>query len=261
MEFLHSEKFFLSQYGTAEVLSKQGGAKVLLFGDELILKTGRRVSRAEEVAMRLVKEHTDVPVPEVGSSYYNANEGRLCMSFIPGKPLNKSWDYLDNTVKERLCHNIWSIIEKLRQIPKPPELQHLFLGLADGSNSRDVLVAELSEHQRLLDDEAVRSRIYERYYECNGRKYEKELPDMLPRAEFSVFTHGDISPRNIMFDSKTQQITGIIDWENAGWYPDYWEYANILKPSVDDNWQEWMDLTAPRKWDISGIMAARVVLL
>jgi hypothetical protein len=32
--------------------------------------------------MRLVRDHTDIPVPEVGSSYYNANEGRLCMSFI-----------------------------------------------------------------------------------------------------------------------------------------------------------------------------------
>ena len=261
MDFLHTEAFFRSEYGKVEVLSKQGGAHVLLFDDELVFKTGGRVRRAEEVALRLVKDHTDVPVPDLGSSYYTAHEGRLCMSYIPGRPLNASWDRLDDTTKERLCHDIWSMIEKLRRIPKPSELQHLFLCLADGSNSHDVLVTDLPEHQKLLDDEAVRNRIYERYYECNGRKYEKELPDMLPRAETSVFTHGDVAPRNIMFDLDTQRITGIIDWENSGWYPDYWEYANILKPSVDKDWQKWMNLTAPRKWDISGIMAARVVVL
>jgi len=262
MAYFHSEAFFRSEHKKVQELSNQGTVKVLLFDDELILKTGSRVSRSEEIALRLVKNHTGVPVPEVYSSHYFEDKGHLCMSYIPGKPLHESWDRLDNGTKERLCHEIWATVEKLRQIPKPKELQHLFLCLADGSNSQDVLVADLPEPQRLLDDQAVRNRIYERYYEFCGRKYEKELPDMLPRAEASVFTHGDIAPRNIMFDWETQQITGVIDWECAGWYPEYWEYANIFKPARDHkDWQDWMKSTAPREWDISGIMAARMVLL
>jgi hypothetical protein len=55
-------------------------------------------------------------------------------------------------------------------------------------------------------------------------------------------------------------ITGIIDWELAGWYPDYWEYANIMKPTTEENWQTWMDRTAPQQWDLSGLVAARRVL-
>ena len=39
-----------------------------------------------------------------------------------------------------------------------------------------------------------------------------------------VFTHGDLAPRNIMI-SKDFVITGIIDWEYGGWYPEYWEYV------------------------------------
>lgn len=39
------------------------------------------------------------------------------------------------------------------------------------------------------------------------------------------------------------RITGVSDWENAGWYPDYWEYANITKPSVDRDWMAWIDST------------------
>jgi hypothetical protein len=59
---------------------------------------------------------------------------------------------------------------------------------------------------------------------------------------------------------ESAHITGIIYWELAGWYPDYWEYANIMKPSGDADWQSWMHRTAPQQWDITGIMAARRVL-
>ncbi|KAF2240207.1 hypothetical protein BU26DRAFT_387251, partial [Trematosphaeria pertusa] len=59
----------------------------------------------------------------------------------------------------------------------------------------------------------------------------------------------------------TYNITGILDWERAGWYPDYWEYSNILKPSNDEDWQAWMEKTAAENWDIGGLMAARRVLL
>ena len=45
-------------------------------------------------------------------------------------------------------------------------------------------------------------------------------------------------------------ITGILDWE----------YANMMKPSGDVDWQGWMHRTAPKQWDITGLMAARRVL-
>ncbi|EZF54424.1 hypothetical protein H103_02867 [Trichophyton rubrum CBS 288.86] len=39
------------------------------------------------------------------------------------------------------------------------------------------------------------------------------------------FTHADLSPSNIMV--KDGKITAIIDWEFAGWFPEYWEYTKI----------------------------------
>lgn len=238
--------------------------KVLLFDDELILKVGDRVLPSEEVAMQLVKEHIDIPVPEVYLATYTTSEGRLAMSIIPGTTLEKVWDNLEDEAKRRICSETWSMIAKLRQTQKPPELQHLFLCLADGSPCvQDPLVAGancISPPGPLLSDDAVRARIYECYYDANGRKYENELPSMLPRSDTSVFSHADIAPYNIMVDEKSMKITGIIDWERAGWYPDYWEYSNVMKPSMYKDWQKWMDLTAPKKWDMRGIMAARVVL-
>jgi aminoglycoside phosphotransferase (APT) family kinase protein len=40
-----------------------------------------------------------------------------------------------------------------------------------------------------------------------------------------VFTHGDIAPRNFIVDNERK--LWLIDWERAGWYPAYMEYATI----------------------------------
>jgi aminoglycoside phosphotransferase len=39
-----------------------------------------------------------------------------------------------------------------------------------------------------------------------------------------VFTHADLNMRNILVD-EDMKISGIVDWECAGWYPEYWEYT------------------------------------
>jgi Phosphotransferase enzyme family len=243
------------------ILSKQGGATVLALDDSLISKSGNRVRPSEEVAMRLVKQYTDVPVPDIILSAYDSDRGILGMTVIPGSPLHLSWDGLDEHTKERICNETWDIIAKLRQIPRATELCHLFQCSADGSPTHDPLIQGLDNPPTpLLNDAALRARIEERYLHYGGRRYAKELPSMLPHSDVSVFTHGDIAPRNIMVD-ETYCTTGILDWEGAGWYPDYWEYANILRPAYGyEDWQAWMHRTAPQRWDLTGIQAARRVL-
>jgi aminoglycoside phosphotransferase len=46
-----------------------------------------------------------------------------------------------------------------------------------------------------------------------------------------VFTHNDLFPRNIMVDGS--RVTGVIDWESAGWFPAHWEYCKST------NWGAW----------------------
>ena len=211
--------------------------------------------------MRLVAQYTSAPVPEIIFSNYRPGEGSIGMSFIPGQQLDCLWDKLDEHTKERICHETWGMIFQWRQIPRPPSLSQFYQCLADGSHTtEDKLLENLDNPpEPLCDDEAVRVRIHRRYLHYAGQKYADTLPTMLPRSNVSVFTHGDIAPRNIMVD-ESAHITGIIDWEIAGWYPEYWEYANMMKPSGDVDWQGWMHRTAPKQWDITGLMAARRVL-
>ncbi|TGJ86550.1 hypothetical protein E0Z10_g2230 [Xylaria hypoxylon] len=250
---------------TSVTLSQQGGCRVRLIAPGTILKSGHRVRPAEAAALRLVKHYTDVPVPAVGYATFAIRDGRDFGSILMDEvedscALNTIWGTYDSTTKERVCHEIWAMIEQLREIPKPPELQHLYQCSTDGSPSHDVLLQDLEDPARPLTDEvSLRARINERYLFYNGGSYREQLLDFLPHSNKAVFTHGDIAPRNIMVNDSAS-ITGVIDWENSGWYPDYWEFANIQKPSADFDWMKWMDRTKPKAWDITGITKARRVL-
>ncbi|KAK1771406.1 kinase-like protein [Phialemonium atrogriseum] len=98
------------------------------------------------------------------------------------------------------------------------------------------------------------------YVKHNGLSYVdgKDLPGMLSRPACSVFTHGDIRPGNILVN-KQSQIVGLLDWENAGFYPDYWEYAMTMRlmPRRGHEWQAFMKSLKPKNWDITGIEKAR----
>jgi hypothetical protein len=247
------------------VLSKQGGRLVLQHDSDYISKSGTAVRKSESEAMGIVAKHTSVSVPRVLYAQFFDGSGsvknNIGMTIVPGAPLEKSWKSLNSETKELVCSQTWDLIIKLRAIPPPTHLEGLFQCLADGAPTEDPLIEDFDQPPRPLHtDDDLRSRIYERYLHFGGLKYKDELPKMLPQSSTSVFTHSDISPRNIMVD-REHRITGILDWEWAGWYPDYWEYAQIMRPACRlGDWQQWMDRTAPQRWEIAGITAARKVL-
>ncbi|KAJ5487713.1 Phosphotransferase enzyme family protein [Penicillium desertorum] len=63
----------------------------------------------------------------------------------------------------------------------------------------------------------------------------RHLPSAL-RDHPPMFTHGDLYRENVLVrkvvDSVTNEeeyeVAALVDWEAAGWYPSYWEYAHIF---------------------------------
>lgn len=73
--------------------------------------------------------------------------------------------------------------------------------------------------------------------------YKGVLRKLLPTSSMIVCTHGDIRPANIMVEQRDGQwaVSGIIDWETAGIYPDYWEaikMTNNLWPGETSDWYD-----------------------
>jgi len=60
----------------------------------------------------------------------------------------------------------------------------------------------------------------------------------------AVFTHGDLNPFNIFV--RGDEVTAIIDWECAGWFPNYWEYTsawygNLTRTEWQENLSKFLD--------------------
>ena len=67
----------------------------------------------------------------------------------------------------------------------------------------------------------------------------------MPKDSGIKFTHADINPVNIMVSaSGFPRILALIDWEQAGWYPDYWEYFKMCYTTFSE--REWRKVFFPK---------------
>ena len=60
----------------------------------------------------------------------------------------------------------------------------------------------------------------------------KRLQSMHHRV---VFTHGDFKHHNILID-EGGNLAGILDWESAGWCPEYWEFGTAMRFGQGSFW-------------------------
>ncbi|PIG85141.1 hypothetical protein AARAC_010575 [Aspergillus arachidicola] len=77
--------------------------------------------------------------------------------------------------------------------------------------------------------------IIEKLRQTESEPYIRLLRNMVNRTlngHRTIFTHGDLQPKNIM-DEKLRGRDGcpefkitLLDWESAGWYPEFWDFCN-----------------------------------
>lgn len=68
------------------------------------------------------------------------------------------------------------------------------------------------------------------------KSLKKSLPTAFSRTHDSVFTHGNLSFVNVLVDGG--KLSGILDWEGAGFLPTYWECAKVMRPTWFEPAQE-----------------------
>jgi len=57
-----------------------------------------------------------------------------------------------------------------------------------------------------------------------------------------VLTHGDLNPKNIILldgENGTVSVSGIVDWEMGGWYPEYWDSLKAFNSRGTDDESDW----------------------
>jgi thiamine kinase-like enzyme len=75
----------------------------------------------------------------------------------------------------------------------------------------------------------------------------RALADALSDTSKIVFTHNDLSPRNIIVVGN--RVKGLLDWEYAGWYPEYWEFVKFFeRPTNCKGWKDYAGVIFEREY-------------
>ncbi|RDL38253.1 Uncharacterized protein BP5553_02593 [Venustampulla echinocandica] len=231
----------------------------------LIVKYGPSVSVAEAQCLWVIKHllSIKVPVPEVYAWRVDAGHGFIYMELIYGEPLRDRWDSLVTAERTAICIHLREIVNSLREVRQDPS-EH-FVGkpilnfrtrLAPinwpvGSINQGPLLDIIFEYQPPAGPFATIKHFNDWFSQLpqnrllDTQKYECPYRPFLPDNGAITFTHGDLHRGNIMVSSTNPpQIVAIVDWGQAGWYPDYWEYCKALYTShYAGTWrQQWIPM-------------------
>jgi aminoglycoside phosphotransferase (APT) family kinase protein len=197
----------------------------------MVLKSGTRIRMTEAHTLRLVKKHTTIPVPEVLDAWpLDGGGAAILMEWInDADTLRNRWPSLTAEQKLNIAQQIRGYVDQLRALPQAEDRRGRIESV-DGSACYDARLQDKpcgpfpSEHD--FNDFLV-SRVACFMWEPGTRAQIERVRDKLREDHQIVLTHGDINDRNILVNNDGN-IVAILDWEMAGWMPEYWEYVKCV---------------------------------
>ena len=243
-----------------------GGVAVMKCSSDTVVKMIPNFEDfTEYTALQYLRQHApDIPIPEPLGAMMSQQTAYIFMSFIPGPTLESVWAQLANEQKTSLSNQLSRVLLELRQIQIPKDCT---FGGVGGEGCKD------SRRHTRISQKPIRSLTeFEDFIFSDplfgGSVYIRLLRSMSQsHPSRTVFSHGDLRPANIMVLPDQQgnySISGILDWEMSGFYPEYWESVkatNTMAPQEENDWFLHLPASASpttyplhwlldRKWDV-----------
>ncbi|PQE11966.1 kinase-like domain protein [Rutstroemia sp. NJR-2017a BVV2] len=161
----------------------------------------------------------------------------MFMTYFPSMTLEAAWPKLTHEDKSSIQSQLNDIFIKLRSLPSDGRS----LGSVCGEGVKDHYF-DSHESKEIMTTAAQFEEFQFSISPHGDSSWIKFLRTLLPPAESRVvFTHGDYRAANIMVDvdeSGKYFVTGIIDWETSGFYPEYFESSMVLylNASFETDW-------------------------
>ncbi|KAF4494980.1 kinase-like domain [Fusarium agapanthi] len=161
-----------------------------------------------------------VPVPRPLDLVSDADTSYLLTTTMPGQRLGSYIDVLSDDYLDIFKHDMQKYMTQLRSISRQGEQKHV-ISNAVGGPCYDYRIVACRDYDKERGDFFGPFTDKE---EFNNILRTPALPAIFHSTGHDiVFTHSDINMRNILMHNG--RISGIVDWENSGWFPDYWEYT------------------------------------
>lgn len=205
----------------------------------LLLKWSDGTSITEVQSMRAVRA-AGIPGPKVISYGSHPDTPHapvsILMTRLPGIELSEVYEDeggLDDEDREAITEELRVMLAAVRSWTAPTAISlHKPISSIMGGPIRSIRVPKHImgpfENERQFTTYLLAAASAHSYK--STEKFEQDLAtarkllDMPPHR--IVFTHGDYALHNILVHEA--RVTGWIDWESAGWYPEYWEFTTPL---------------------------------
>lgn len=232
---LHTTAIFYSRDGLCMPVSKR-----------TIVKSGFRVHLTEGATLKYLAENTSIPVPKVHCSFLHKGKAYIVMERVQGQELSTALKTMSPESLSDIFLQLRSMVHELRALVPPGTGIESCIGgslydsrIHRGSTRFGPFKTIAEFHSWLRKDfthQNLRNRVLDQDTE--------DLEDMMRRQDGPwpppVFTHGDLNPFNILVQDG--RVVSIVDWEFAGWYPNYWEYTSAWFGNVTrTDWQAMLE--------------------
>lgn len=194
--------------------------KFLPFG--LCLKIGRRVTKNEANALLLAEKHTSIPAPRLINCTLDERKkgGYLLMTTVPGVPADQVFWKMTYEERDQMARDLGKWITQYRRIPN--NHGYVFCNTAGGP-----LLDHRTAHFGPCGPCNSKSDFLDHIIAKPLRNHSSITP-LYERKHRVYFTHADLHLSNLMVQGG--RLCGLIDWEHAGFRPEYWEYTKAVWP-------------------------------
>ncbi|EGX92351.1 serine/threonine-protein kinase Sgk2 [Cordyceps militaris CM01] len=175
-----------------------------------------------------------VPVPEIYGWARDGDLTYLFMELVSGITLENIWSALSRPERTQICTELRYMLKELRSLRQEPGQQ--FVGhinrapLSDKVFTNGVLpragpFTDVKQfHDWLSSMLTLGMEIH--WPDTDSSDIPDPYRHGLPDDAGIVFTHSDLHPSNILISQeKPHRVISVIDWQQSGWYPDYWEFC------------------------------------
>lgn len=214
-----------------EVIYEYAARAVIRISPSTVVKINKSMDTTEQHSISHIRRNSQhIPVPEALGMISIGRWKYSFTSFLPGVPLDRIWGNLTVDKKSHVRDQLNHIFTQLRRLPIPSREGCIGggtplvckAGFRFQKASTTPIANEELFNDFLLDDSLLDADRVE-YVRAN-----------LPSDHDIVYTHGDLCPVNIIVESEdVPNVTGIVDWETAGGYPEYWEYVRAFRSSFN----------------------------
>ena len=200
----------------------------------LILRWGERVRIEEAVAVQMARA-AGMPVPKVLCYGENPNNSfqmiSILMTRLPGWPLVILSDSFSADDEESWLAPLGKCLDSMRKWESPFGGEQICSAIGTSISSQRVprhtmgpFKSEKELHAYLLAPASTNGFASLDEY----RRSMSEARKIIDVPHHIVFTHGDLKTHNILID-ENYCLFGFLDWESAGWCPEYWEFTTAVR--------------------------------